>query len=219
MDLLAGCRNVVELSIYGERRLAISRDKMSSYTGEVGYADLINRISLGDQEALPFLYDATNRLVFGLVLRILGDRSAAEDVLIEVYTQVWQQAGRFDGTRGGPISWMLAIARSRAIDRLRADKELRRFDRLSEIDELQTDIGTSPDRATAESEMGQIVRSALEALSVEDRKIIECAYYSGMSHSEIALHLGLPLGTVKTRIRRGMTKLRDLLSPTLMDQI
>jgi RNA polymerase sigma-70 factor (ECF subfamily) len=192
---------------------------MAFHTCDQDYRDLINRISSGDQEALTALYDATNRLVFGLALRILSDRSAAEEVLIEVFMQVWQQAGRYDRSRGGPLSWLLTIARSRAIDRLRSDAAHRQFERLSEIGELQSDIESTPDRTTAESEMRRIVQSALAALSVDDRQVIELAYYSGMTQSEIATHLSLPLGTVKTRIRRGMIKLRDTLSPTLMDEL
>lgn len=180
---------------------------------------LISRVAEGDQSALTELYDSTSRLVFGLVLRVVGDRSTAEEVLLDVYTQVWRQASTYDSKRGAPLAWLMTIARTRGIDRLRSGRyEQRNKDQLDSIGEVSATT-TSPEEATVTSERRQIVRKALDALSAEQREVIELAYYSGLSHSEIALRLGQPLGTVKTRTRLGMIKLRDMLRPVLEGQI
>ena len=176
---------------------------------------LLGQVAGGDQSALTTLYDSTSRLVFGLVLRILNDRSTAEEVLLDVYTQVWRQASSYDSKRGAPLAWMMTIARSRAIDRLRAGRqELQHREPLDSVGEARSKAD-SPEVATEISERQKIVRQALDTLSTEQREVIELAYFSGLSHSEIALHLGQPLGTVKTRTRLGMIKLRELLKPVL----
>jgi RNA polymerase sigma-70 factor (ECF subfamily) len=175
---------------------------------------LIEKIADGDQSALAALYDASNRLVFGLVLRIVTDRSTAEEVLLDVYTQVWRQASNYDLKRGAPLAWLTTIARSRSIDRLRSSRHDQNSESLENVAGLSGG-GTSPEEATVYSERRQIVRKALDALSPEQREVIELAYYAGLSHSEIALKLGQPLGTVKTRTRLAMMKLRDMLRPTL----
>jgi RNA polymerase sigma-70 factor (ECF subfamily) len=179
------------------------------------FALLINKVAAGDQQAFTELYDGTSKLVFGLVLRILGDRSAAEEVLYDVYTQVWRQAVRFDASRGGPLGWITTIARSRAIDRLRSDKPLLQEDELSETTASRETSASSPESNAAIAERRELVRAALERLSPEQREIIELAYYSGMTQTEIATHLDLPLGTVKTRTRLAMIKLRDALKPIM----
>lgn len=179
------------------------------------FAALIRQVAGGDQQALTALYDGTSKLVFGLVLRILGDRSVAEEVLFDVYTQVWRQAGRYDPARGGPLGWITTIARSRAIDRLRSDKPLQQEDELSDATASRETSATSPETNAALAEMREIVRGALDLLSPEQREIIELAYYSGMTQTEIAAHLSLPLGTVKTRTRLAMMKLRDTLKPVM----
>ncbi|HET9530496.1 MAG TPA: sigma-70 family RNA polymerase sigma factor [Blastocatellia bacterium] len=173
----------------------------------------------GDQSALTTLYDSTSRLVFGLILRILGDRATAEEVLLDVYTQVWRQAALYDRSRGAPLAWLMTIARSRAIDRLRSGKH---DQQNKEPIENFTDLASStlsPEEATATSERQRLVRAALDTLSPEQRQVIELAYYSGLSHSEIALQLGQPLGTVKTRTRLGMMKLREALKPILGEDL
>ncbi len=179
------------------------------------FAALINQVAGGDQQALAALYDGTSKLVFGLVLRILGDRSVAEEVLFDVYTQVWRQAARYDPARGGPLGWITTIARSRAIDRLRSDKPLQQEDELSDTTASRETSAASPETNAALAEMREIVRAALDRLSAEQREIIELAYYSGMTQTEIAAHLTLPLGTVKTRTRLAMMKLRDALRPVM----
>ena len=179
------------------------------------FAALIAQVAGGDQPALAALYDGTSKLVFGLVLRILGDRSVAEEVLFDVYTQVWRQAARYDPARGGPLGWITTIARSRAIDRLRSDKPLQQEDELSDTTASRETSAASPETNAALAEMREIVRAALDHLSAEQRETIELAYYSGMTQTEIAAHLALPLGTVKTRTRLAMMKLRDALRPVM----
>jgi RNA polymerase sigma-70 factor, ECF subfamily len=179
------------------------------------FAALIRQIAAGDQQAITALYDGTSKLVFGLVLRILGDRGVAEEVLFDVYTQVWRQAARYDPARGGPLGWITTIARSRAIDRLRSDKPLQQEDELSDTTASRETSASSPETNAALAEMREIVRAALGHLSAEQREIIELAYYSGMTQTEIAAHLSLPLGTVKTRTRLAMMKLRDSLKPLM----
>lgn len=176
---------------------------------------LVQRVATGDQSALAALYDTTNRLVYGLVLRVLGDMSSAEEVLLDVYTQVWRQAANYDASRGAPLAWLTTIARSRAIDRLRSGwQDQRRRESLDVLGAAMSD-GASPEEMTVASERQRFVRDALNTLSPEQREVIELAYYSGLSHSEIATKLNQPLGTVKTRTRLGMMKLREALAPLI----
>jgi RNA polymerase sigma-70 factor (ECF subfamily) len=176
---------------------------------------LIRQIAVGDQAALATLYDTTNRLVYGLILRVLGDTSTAEEVLLDVYTQVWRQATNYDTQRGTPLAWLTTIARSRAIDRLRSGwQDQQRKESLETLGDAPTSAA-SPEEMTVASERQRFVRAALDSLSPEQREVIELAYYSGLSHSEIAAKLNQPLGTVKTRTRLGMIKLREALAPML----
>jgi RNA polymerase sigma-70 factor, ECF subfamily len=178
---------------------------------------LVELVATGDQSALATLYDATNRLIYSLILRVLGDVSSAEEVLVDVYTQVWRQAASYDANRGAPLAWMATIARSRAIDRLRSGwQDQRRKEPLEVLGDAPTNAA-SPEETTAASERQRFVREALNLLTPEQREVIELAYYSGLSHSEIAEKLKQPLGTVKTRTRLGMMKLREALTPLLGD--
>ena len=194
------------------------QDSKELNTRDQDWAALIKRVAEGDQSALTTLYDSTSRLVFGLILRVVADRSSAEEVLLDVYTQVWRQASTYDNKRGAPLAWLMTIARTRGIDRLRSGKhEHQHKESLDSIGEI-TATTASPEADTVTAERRQLVRSALDALSAEQREVIELAYFSGLSHSEIALKLGQPLGTVKTRTRLGMMKLRDMLRPALEGQ-
>ncbi len=176
---------------------------------------LVQQVASGDQSALARLYDSTNRLVYGLVLRVLGDVSSAEEVLLDVYTQVWRQAASYDANRGAPLAWLTTIARSRAIDRLRSGwQDQRRKESLDVLGDATADAA-SPEEMPVASERQKFVRDALDSLSPEQREVIELAYYSGLSHSEIATKLNQPLGTIKTRTRLGMMKLREALAPML----
>ena len=174
-------------------------------------AELIGGAAAGDQQALADLYDATSRTVYGLLLRILGDPAAAEEVLLDVYTQAWRQAADYSAARGSPLAWLTTIARSRAIDRLRRGRQEReRSEPLEAVAQVAA-AGASAEEDVTARERGAVVRAALSALPPEQREVIELAYYGGLSHSEIAAARGLPLGTVKTRTRLGLTRLRETL--------
>lgn len=178
---------------------------------DADWAALIERMAGGDEFALSAFYDRTNRLVFGLVLRILSDAGQAEEVLLDVYMQVWRQAAKYDPRRGKTLAWLMTIARSRAIDRLRSGRqEEMRKESLDDSDHVLT-LSTGFQDPTVQPEMQRIVRAALDSLPHEQREVIEMAYYLGLSHSEIAARLNHPLGTVKTRTRLGMMKLREQL--------
>lgn len=175
------------------------------------WADLVRRIGIADQTALAGLYDETASLVFGLALKILGDAADAEEVSADVYAQVWRTAAAFDVSRGSVSTWLLMLTRSRAIDRIRSRAERRKREHGMEEHFEAVDPGLSPDTATALSEQRRRVRLALAALPVDQRRLIELAFFSGKSHAELAEETGVPLGTVKTRIRLGMMKLRERL--------
>lgn len=169
--------------------------------------DLVRRTACGDEVALGALYDRTSALVHGLALRILADRGAAEEVTIDVYMQVWRQADRWDAGRGGPMAWLLTIARTRAIDRRRGRPvPLAAGSALVAVDD------DGPERASMTAQRSRVVRAALARLSPEQRRAVELAYFGGLSHAEIARTLAEPLGTVKTRIRSAMARLRALLA-------
>jgi RNA polymerase sigma-70 factor (ECF subfamily) len=172
----------------------------------------LRRVESGDQGAAAVLYDRHARALYSLILRILGDETEAEDVLQEVFVQAFRQAGRYDASRGVVAAWLLMMARSRAIDRLRARRS-RVEGRTGEVQVLNDVPDAQPDVASAllDEERTRLVREALAELPLLQRMAIELAYYEGLSHTEIAERLEQPLGTVKTRIRLGLLKLRDVL--------
>jgi len=171
-------------------------------------AALIERIGRGDADALAALYDRHAPRVLGLTSRILGDRDEAEDVLQEVFLQVWRGPARFDASRGSAVTWLLILARSRAIDRLRSLRR-RGHDRQVPIDDHPIASEENLERGAENAQEGAAVRRALEALPPDQRRALELAYFDGYTQSEIAQMTGAPLGTVKTRLRQGMMKLRD----------
>lgn len=179
---------------------------------EQEWAQLITQTAKGDQAAFGLLYDKTSPRIYGLILRVLGDRGSAEEVTLDVFTQVWRDAGRYDAVRGSPSSWLLTLARSRAIDRLRAGMAERKRRAPLETAEALPHEGEDPEQSSVGYERQRLVRDALAELASDQRDAITLAYFSGLSQSEIAAKLGLPLGTVKTRIRLGMIKLRDVLA-------
>lgn len=181
---------------------------------EPEWESLVARLAGGDEQALACLYDSTNRIVYGLALRILGDPSSAEDVTMEVYLQVWRTAESYDRQRGTVSSWLVTLVRSRAIDCLRSRKA-RRAELEENVDEVANlrDSRPDPELASVEAGRSRIVQKAMANLSPDQREAIELAYFSGLSHAEVAAQTGLPLGTVKTRIRLGMLHLRKLLGP------
>jgi RNA polymerase sigma-70 factor (ECF subfamily) len=175
---------------------------------------LLDRIVARDQAAVGELYDRHNRLVYGLVLRILRDRSEAEEVLQEVFLLVWTRAETYNPALGPPAAWLVRIARNRAIDRLRANGVRTR---AVESVPLPQPV-ESPETHAADTERQRTVARALESLPHEQRELIEQAYFLGLTQSELAERFRLPLGTVKTRIRTGMLALRERLQQTAIEQ-
>ena len=173
------------------------------------------RMARGEGDAVAELYDRHARPIYSLALRILGDATEAEDIVQEVFSQAWKQAARYNASRGAVGAWLLTLTRSRAIDRLRA-KRARPGEVSGEraADQL-VDAGPPADLLVLSSEQVARVRAALDELPLLQRAAIELAYYEGLTHAEIADRLEQPLGTVKTRIRLAMLKLRDVLAGTV----
>ena len=169
------------------------------------------RIARGDQLAFAELYDRHARLVFSLALRILQDRADAEDVVQEVFAQVWAQAGRYDAGRGAVAAWMLVLTRSRAIDKLRARRARPETAAESGTAESVVDLSATQDLELLSAEQVGRLQRALKELPEAQRTALELAYYEGLTHAEVAARLAEPLGTVKTRIRQAVIKLRESL--------
>jgi len=170
---------------------------------------LLKAIAGKEEKALSQLYDRYRVVLFGLLVRILNNREEAEDVLQELFLQVWHRAGDYDSKRGRPFTWLVTLARSRAIDRLRsvASRERVATESAREATEEVSDAVADAVR----SEQRGIVTSALSQLPEEQQRALVLAYFDGLTQSEIADSLGAPLGTVKTRMRAGMIKLREML--------
>jgi RNA polymerase sigma-70 factor (ECF subfamily) len=175
--------------------------------------ELLALVLRRQEAALGALYDRYGRLVYTIALRITGDRQTAEEVVQDVFQNVWQSAGGFQASAGTFSGWLMSIARHRAIDITRSKRERART-REQVLDfELPTADDAGLDRAVTQQMLREAVRSALDTLPANQRQAVELAYYGGLTRAEIAQRLGEPLGTVKTRLRLGLLKLRDLLSP------
>lgn len=176
---------------------------------------LLQRIAAHDTAALAELYDRHSRLLFGFILRIVRDRGEAEEILQEVFLRMWKRAETYDALVGGPLPWIVRVARNCAIDRLRA-RRLRAAVETPAIAGAATeavpakDIQT-PEAAVLGAERRRTLTGALAGLPAEQRRLIEAAFFEGYTHSELAQRFALPLGTVKTRIRAGMIAMRQRL--------
>ena len=170
--------------------------------------ELVEEIAQGDAEALRTLYRRLSSMVYGLALRIEGNEADAEEVLVDTFYQVWTQATQYDASRGTVVGWILNITRSRAIDRLRSR---RRSDRDRDLEPAVALPGTAPpdpeQEAIKEDERSRL-REVIAQLPTDQRWAVELAYFSGLSQTQIAERLGQPLGTVKTRLRLAMEKMR-----------
>lgn len=174
-----------------------------------GDADLLSQVARGDRSALRRLYDRCGPLAMALALRILGSRGEAEDVVQEAFVQAWQKAALYDLRRGSATAWVLAIVRSRALDRLRARASSHRAqDALSAEAQAEVVLPIEPAQQRQEREL---VLAAVAALPEDQRAAIELAYFEGLSQAEIAARTNLPLGTVKTRCRLALQKLAGAL--------
>lgn len=171
--------------------------------------ELLHAVARGDEAALATIYDRYASILLGLVLRILHSRGEAEDVLQEVFLQVWRRANDFDETRGRAFTWLVTLARSRAIDRLRSLDARGRAATAAAAEPAETVGDAGAD--TLRAEQGEIVRRALAELTEDQRTTLLLAYQEGLTQTEIAARLNQPLGTVKTRTRAGLAKLRELL--------
>ena len=176
-------------------------------------ADLLVRVAAGDQIAFARLYDMLAPRVFGLIVRVLVDRSQSEEVLQEVFLEVWQSAGRFAPNKGQGRSWVLTMAHRRAVDRVRASQASADRDRRAGLRDLDVAHDDVADQVELKVE-GQKVASALSTLPIAQREAIVLAYYGGYSQSEIAVLVGAPLGTIKTRMRDGLSRLRAAMGVT-----
>jgi RNA polymerase sigma-70 factor (ECF subfamily) len=176
----------------------------------LGVEGVISRIARGERGALRIAYDAFAGRAMAIAVRILRSTEEAEEVVQDTFVEIWRRAGEYRPERGTPAAWVAAIARSRAIDRLRertrAEKTLRTL-----ASEPPRDPEPPPSESAARREERSRVRAALAALPAEQRRTLELAYFAGLTHSEIARATGDPVGTVKTRIRLGMQKLADAL--------
>jgi len=167
-------------------------------------ASLVSAIRSGDENAMAALYDRYASIVYSVALRVLSDTGAAEDVLQEVFMQLWRNPGAFDSSRGNMAAWLAVIARNRAIDTLR--KRHSETNLADEVVSVEPDMAGDAERARAMEK----VRRALSAMPPVQRDALEMAYFEGLTHTEIAAKTGEPLGTIKTRIRTGLLALRKV---------
>ncbi len=174
--------------------------------------ELVALIAQGDEHALGALYDHYGRVVYAIALRVTHDRLTAEEVTQDVFQIVWQQTAGFRATSGTLCAWIIGIARHRAIDRIRSQQSRAR-QRDIPIDVAAPEVYADPVDVADAAAICCDVRAALRGLPVAQRQVLELAYYGGLTTGEIASSIGTPIGTVKTRLRLGLTKLRTALLP------
>jgi len=172
--------------------------------------DLLTRVAQGDREAFAELYDRTAPRVFGLVKRLLRDHSQSEEVTQEIFLEIWQSATRYDPSKGGAISWMLTMTHRRTVDRIRASQASRDRDVRIGIRDYAPEYDSVAENVEVHIE-SERVKVAMKRLTELQRQAVELAYFGGFSHSEVSVMLKVPIGTVKTRLRDGMIRLRDEL--------
>jgi RNA polymerase sigma-70 factor (ECF subfamily) len=178
--------------------------------------ELLRQIGQGDRRSFEQLYERFSGVLFSIAYRMLNSQEAAEDVLQEVFVQIWKKAPTFDPARGRPMTWAVTLTRNKAIDLLRSAQRRsglhvsmqREKEAFGRFDRSLFDV-------VASDEMWKMVRDAIEKLSKEQRQAIELAFFASMTQTEIADHLKEPLGTIKARIRRGMLALREMIEPQL----
>jgi len=178
---------------------------------EQEWVGLVRAIAAGDEQALHALYEQTHRIVFTLTMRITGNRETAEELTLDVFHDVWRRASAYDPASGSVVGWMMNQARSRAIDRLRFEQRKKRVP-----DHADTSVtiapSSSPHDVLDARDQGRVLRDALQVLTNDERQAIETAFFSELTYREVAAKFNQPLGTVKTRIRSGLEKLRQVLA-------
>ncbi len=185
--------------------------KANARVSEQDWVALVRSVAAGDQRALRALYERTHRVVFTLIMRIANDRQAAEELTLDVFHDVWRRASKYDAAGGTVVGWILNQARSRAIDRLRFETRKKRVDPHADAPAPAT-ASSDSDETLDRQEQDRRLHSALAVLTADERQAIETAYFSELTYAEAAARLNQPLGTVKTRIRSALEKLRQALA-------
>ena len=176
---------------------------------EQEWVDLVRAIAAGDQVALHALYERAHRIVFTLIMRITANRETAEELTVDVFHDVWRRAARYDAANGTVLGWIMNQARSRALDRLRFEN---RKKRNAGAEQSQAVPVADPRDVIEQREQQAVLRAALTALTPDERLAIETTFFAGLTHAEAAVRLAQPLGTIKTRIRSGLHKLRRVMT-------
>ena len=191
-------------------------DKAKALVDEKDWVRLVQFIAAGDQGALHALYERTHRIVFTLIVRITNNRETAEELTLDVFHDVWRRASTYDAGGGSVVGWIMNQARSRAIDRVRFDQRKKRLNQHADP-QLPVAAESGPQETFDLKEQAHLVRDALTVLKPEERQAIETAFFSELTYCEVAARLRQPLGTVKTRIRSGLRKLRQALAKTVKE--
>jgi RNA polymerase sigma-70 factor (ECF subfamily) len=178
-------------------------------SSEAEWVALVRSVAEGDQRALYALYERAHRVVFTLSMRITGNRETAEEVTLDVFHDVWRRASHYDEAGGTVLGWIMNQARSRAIDRLRFERRQKRVPGDTVASPMLAPL--LPDDLLASKQQGQALRAALDVLTPDERTAIEVAFFSELPYADVAAQLKQPVGTIKTRIRSGLHKLRDAL--------
>jgi RNA polymerase sigma-70 factor, ECF subfamily len=189
-------------------------DAAKTLVSEKDWVGLVQSMAAGDQRALHALYERTHRIVFTLIVRITNNRETAEELTLDVFHDVWRRASTYDAAGGSVVGWIMNQARSRAIDRLRFEGRKKRVNPHADSP-LPATAASDPHEAFDVSEQGRLLRKALTVLTPDERQAIEIAFFSELTYDEVAARLNQPLGTVKTRIRSGLGKLRQALARTM----
>ncbi|MBC7590570.1 MAG: sigma-70 family RNA polymerase sigma factor [Salinibacterium sp.] len=191
----------------------VAADPDAGRTPVASQQDLLERVANGDQLAFSELYDQISPRVFGLIKRLLRDHSQSEEVAQEVFLEIWRTAARFDQNKGAAATWILTMAHRRAVDRVRSSQSSRDRDTRIGIRDYNPDYDNVAETIEVRIEHER-VEKAMSRLTELQRQAVSLAYYGGLSHSEVAAKLSVPIGTVKTRLRDGMIRLRDELGVT-----
>jgi RNA polymerase sigma-70 factor (ECF subfamily) len=205
------------MSVMGKERMVKSLATLGDvlYAGskapvpEQDWAALVQSIAAGDELALHALYERAHRMVFTLTMRITANRETAEELTIDVFHDVWRRASLYDAANGTVLGWIMNQARSRAIDRLRFDS---RKKRINGMEQPLAEVAADPSDVLELREQSKALREALAGLTPDERQAIETTFFAGLTHAEAAVRLNQPLGTIKTRIRSGLHKLRRMLT-------